>query len=1212
VAALSITTLAWAAACTPPPEPPAGPVTITASSATIAYGDEVPDITPSYAGLPGGQSETAVPPTCTTDATPTSPPGTYVTTCSGASQPGRTIEYVDGTITITPAPVTVTASSAAMEFGGTVPTITASYEGLKNGDTEPAVLPVCTTSATSESPVGTYPSTCSGAEDPNYTFTYVDGTVTIGAAVVTVTASSVTSTYGSEPPEITPIYSGLLDGETEPATPATCTTTATSESPVGIYPSTCSGAEDPNYAFTYVDGTVTVGPAPAVVVASSATIPFGEPIPPVTPSYSGLVNGDTEPATPATCTTTATQGSAVGTYLSTCSGAADPNYTFTYVDGVYTITPADAPVTVTAPSVTVTYGDDIPALTPTYTGFGGGQTEPETEATCTTEATSSSPVGTYEITCSGADDPNYTFTYVDGTLTITPKHATVTASSDSFVYGGTVPTITPSYSGLVNGDTEPATPPVCSTTATSESPVGSYPSACTGAADPNYVFDEIAGTVEVTRAEVEVTASSASMTYGGDVPTITASYSGLVNGDTEPATPPVCSTAATSESPVGTYASTCSGADDPNYTFTYIDGEVEVEPAAAVVTASSASMTYGGDVPTITPDYSGLVAGDTEPATPPVCSTDATSESPVGTYPSTCSGAEDPNYTFTYVDGTVTVEPAAATITADDGEMTEGDEVPAITASYSGLVNGDTEPATPPVCSTDATSESGPGNYTTTCAGADDPNYTFTYVDGKLRVHPETPWPLTITAPSGHVQLGDPVPGDPTYSGLIPGDTAPLTPPTCSTDASSSGPIGQFESTCSGAADPDYDITYVDGTIEVHPSDGYGHYQTEAVTTRVTAASNGASVGSGTINVESTTGFKTYQNLTIETTNNGAQAIFCKTPNPTSFSTCSPNGASGTLATGAYVTSAPMHRFDVYTVAGGRANVSPSSLTILEDVPEEQRGMPSRVTADATNGVITFVQSGAPTGTFDLTYGICRAGTNTYSPTDPNCSTGVIHYSPGVISDIGATVTVLGVSNQTYQKISTAVTAPSEVNPGDVFKVWIAPGPGAVPRLQPSSLGDATVNNSQRFSTVYPIPAGFTVESFRLIGGDPLANPSNAANGAFATLCTVFNSGACTAKAPTGNFINNSQPYIVVAMPNSFQLAGGRQMTMPTLEITLKATGESGTVGDFKLTEVLNITSASLIISTTATFDGYPTNPSNPNAVPPVAPATVLASTKIN
>ena len=116
----------------------------------------------------------------------------------------------------------------------------------------------------------------------------------------------------------------------------------------------------------------------------------------------------------------------------------------------------------------------------------------------------------------------------------------------------------------------------------------------------------------VSAAPLVVTASSGSMTYGGGPPTITASYSGFVNGDdaTDLTTAPSCSTSATSSSPVGSYAATCSGAVDPNYAITYQNGSVTVDTAPLAVTASSPSMTYGGSVPTITPSYSGFVNGD--------------------------------------------------------------------------------------------------------------------------------------------------------------------------------------------------------------------------------------------------------------------------------------------------------------------------------------------------------------------------------------------------------------------------------------------------------------------------------------------------------------------------------------------------------------------------------------------------------------------------
>ena len=148
------------------------------------------------------------------------------------------------------------------------------------------------------------------------------------------------------------------------------------------------------------------------------------------------------------------------------------------------------------------------------------------------------------------------------------------------------------------------------------------------------------------------------MTYGGTVPTITPGYSGFVNGDNASSlsTQPTCSTTATSASPVtgSPYASSCSGAADPNYTISYVDGSVTVTKAPLTITASSGSMTYGGTVPTITPGYSGFVNGDTRvvahdasrPARPrrPV-----RARSPGRPTASSCSGAADPNYSISYV-----------------------------------------------------------------------------------------------------------------------------------------------------------------------------------------------------------------------------------------------------------------------------------------------------------------------------------------------------------------------------------------------------------------------------------------------------------------------------------------------------------------------------------------------------------------------------------
>ena len=298
----------------------------------------------------------------------------------------------------------------------------------------------------------------------------------------------------------------------------TCGTTATSSSSVGSYASTCSGAVDGNYDISYVNGSVTMTPAPLSITASSGTMTYGGSVPTITPIVSGLQNGE-DPSvlgTGLTCDTAADSSSPVGDDASVCSGAMDANYTITYFFGDVTVNPAT--LEVTASSASVAYGVNPPAITASYSGFVNGDSASSltTPPTCSTTATSSSPVGSYPSSCSGAVDPNYTFDYSNGTVQLVAALVVVTASSASMTYGGAAPTITPSYSGFVNGDSVSSltTPPTCSTTAGSSSPVGPYASSCSGAADPNYSFSYVNGSVQVDPAPLSVAASSASATYG--------------------------------------------------------------------------------------------------------------------------------------------------------------------------------------------------------------------------------------------------------------------------------------------------------------------------------------------------------------------------------------------------------------------------------------------------------------------------------------------------------------------------------------------------------------------------------------------------------------------------------------------------------------------------------------------------------------------------
>ncbi len=108
-----------------------------------------------------------------------------------ASQAGDGTTYgpasdVIETFTVLAAPLVITASSpSGIKVGDAVPTITASYSGFVNSENSSVLttLPTCVTSYTTSSAAGTTQTTsCSGAAATNYSFTYVAGSITVGAA----------------------------------------------------------------------------------------------------------------------------------------------------------------------------------------------------------------------------------------------------------------------------------------------------------------------------------------------------------------------------------------------------------------------------------------------------------------------------------------------------------------------------------------------------------------------------------------------------------------------------------------------------------------------------------------------------------------------------------------------------------------------------------------------------------------------------------------------------------------------------------------------------------------------------------------------------------------------------------------------------------------------------------------------------------------------
>ena len=335
---------------------------------------------------------------------------------------------------------------------------------------------------------------------------FFDGQTDLGSVTLdgTGTATFTTSFIVPDIHQITAVYAGY---QTDGATYDQSTSTTLDES---ISPATQTITFVPIGDQTYGVDPFDLDPTASSLLPVSLTVLSG----PATIDADGLL----------TIT-------GAGTVVVQASQAGDTDYdAATPVDQTFQVAPAS--LTITADDQTSAYGAAYPTLTASYDGFVDGDTPASltTLPTLTTVA-AGSPVGSYAIDASGAVDPNYTITYAPGTLTITPAALSVTADAKTSVYGAAYPTLTATIAGAVGSDLATLESELSLSTAPAGSKVGYYAITASGITDPNYDVAYHSGTLTITPAALTITADSPTILYGV-APALTASYKGLVNGDT--------------------------------------------------------------------------------------------------------------------------------------------------------------------------------------------------------------------------------------------------------------------------------------------------------------------------------------------------------------------------------------------------------------------------------------------------------------------------------------------------------------------------------------------------------------------------------------------------------------------------------------------------------------------------------------------------------
>lgn len=505
------------------------------------------------------------------------------------------------TFDITQKAVTITADSDTKVYNGTALTkSTATATGLVDGHSLASVTVTGTQTVVGES--NNVPSAAvikKGETDvtANYNITYTNGTLTVTAKAVTITAKNAEKEYDGTPLTESGFTTTALEtGDTHTFTVvmtegSTITNVGTQDNEIatvdGIAVTTGTETTVGNYKVTTAKGTLTVTKKTLTITADSDEKVYdGTPLTKNSYTNTDLLSGDVLESVTVTGTRTDAGESdnvpSAAVIKNANSEVITNSYNVVYKNGKLKVTAK--PVTITADSGEKEYdGTALTKNTYTHTALVEGHTITSVTITGTqTNVGTSNNVPSAAVIKKGEDvvTANYNITYTNGTLEITPAAATVTADAKTKVYGDAEPTYTATVTGLKNNEAASVLTYTFSR-ATGEN-VGEYTITPAGeATQGNYTVTYATGKLTITKAAANVKADDKTKGYGDADPAFTATVTGLKNGDAASVLTYTFSRAEGENVNAGGYTITPAGnAEQGNYTVTYDTGTLTITSKA--------------------------------------------------------------------------------------------------------------------------------------------------------------------------------------------------------------------------------------------------------------------------------------------------------------------------------------------------------------------------------------------------------------------------------------------------------------------------------------------------------------------------------------------------------------------------------------------------------------------------------------------------------
>ena len=220
------------------------------------------------------------------------------------------MSFNGNTLTITPAPLTVTVNPQTKVYGTDDPALSDATTGFVDTTVDGVTIDDTASTALSGGLARTQGETVSGgpyaitrgtlAADSNYTMSFTGSTLTITPATLAVTANSQTKVYGTADPGLTDSATGFVDTTVDGVTIDDTAATALSGGLARSRGETVSGgpyaitegtlAASSNYTIHFTSSTLTITPAPLTVTANPQSKVYGTVDPALTDSATGFVD----------------------------------------------------------------------------------------------------------------------------------------------------------------------------------------------------------------------------------------------------------------------------------------------------------------------------------------------------------------------------------------------------------------------------------------------------------------------------------------------------------------------------------------------------------------------------------------------------------------------------------------------------------------------------------------------------------------------------------------------------------------------------------------------------------------------------------------------------------------------------------------------------------------------------------------------------------